>query len=131
MANDALLLVGDSESNQNLYYKTQFLAGDPFVYFESNGRRVLMVGSMEKGRAEKESNVPEVRTFEELGYLDLIESGTERAAAFNEVLGRLLEGTQKVRVEGRLPVLYADALRERGIEIDVQAQLLNLTRRQK
>ena len=40
---DAILLVGDSERDANLFYKTRFLAGDPFVYAQYNGRDILAV----------------------------------------------------------------------------------------
>src|SRR5947209_3199843 len=128
----ALLLVGDSESNQNLYYKTHFLAGDPFVYLEGNGRRLLVVGRMEHGRAVKESSVPEVKTFEDFGYLDLIKEGTDRTAAFITVLQRIAgEGDDGLVVEGLFPVLYADALRARGVTLEVAPDLLRLDRRRK
>jgi Xaa-Pro aminopeptidase len=129
---DSILLVGDSESDQNLYYKTHFLAGDPFVYLETDGRQVLVVGRMEQGRAQKESSVPEVKTFDDYGYLDLIKGGADRTGAFLTVLERIAaESGDGVTVEGRFPVLYADELRQRGVTLQVSADLLRVDRRRK
>jgi Xaa-Pro aminopeptidase len=128
----SLLLVGDSETNQNIYYKTHFLAGDPFIYFENDGRSLLVVGRMEQGRAQKESTVAEVKTFEDFGYLDLVKEGVDRTDAFVTVLERITaESGDGVTVEGRFPVLYADALRERGMMLEVSRDLLRMERRRK
>ena len=82
---EALLLVGDSESNQNLYYTTRFLAGDPFVYLEGDGRHLLVVSPMERGRAEKESTVREVKTFDDYGYRDLVREHGDSGGAFSAI----------------------------------------------
>lgn len=127
-----LLLVGDSESNQNLYYKTHFLAGDPFLYFEDGERRLLVVGDMERGRAQKESIASEVHTFDEFGFRDLIRETKNRHQAFSAVISRVIDGSGKdVRVEGRFPVQYADALRAGGTNITVDPEVFNLDRRRK
>ena len=65
-----LLLVGESTFNQNLFYKTRFLAGDPFLYVESGTAATLLVSAMELGRAQKESIVKDVRSFNDLGYVE-------------------------------------------------------------
>lgn len=129
---EALLLVGDSESNQNLYYRTHFLAGDPFVYLENTGRNLLVVSPMERGRAEKESIVPEVKTFDDFGYRDLVKEHGDSGAAFPAMLLRILgDEAATVRVEATFPVLYADALRAAGAQLSIDAKLLRLERRSK
>ena len=129
----ATLLVGDSQSNQNLFYKTHFLAGDPFVFVETDDRAVLIVSAMEAGRARKESVVSEVRTFDDFGFAELILQTRDRSKAFTIMLARALGslGTDKVRVEASFPVLYADALRADGIALNVDAELYTLDRRRK
>jgi Xaa-Pro aminopeptidase len=51
---DGFLFVGDSMSNADMYYLSHFLAGDRFALLLSS-KSTLLVSSMEKGRAEKES----------------------------------------------------------------------------
>jgi Xaa-Pro aminopeptidase len=130
---DAALLVGNSETNQNLFYKTRFLAGDPFFYLESGERCVLVVSPMEAGRARKQSTVADVRTFDDFGYRDLVRETNDRPRAFTIMLTRAVAelGLGRLRVEGTLPVLYADALREQGVTLDVDPRLFELARRTK
>jgi len=132
MAN-TLLLVGNSYSNQNLFYKTRFLCGDPFVYVERDGHRLLVTSPMERGRAEKESTVSEVRTFDDYGYRDLTRELNDRAQAFTAVLTKIVRefDSSSVVAEGSFPALYADALRRNGVTVDIDPRLLVVARRQK
>jgi Xaa-Pro aminopeptidase len=131
--NQALLLVGDSASNANLFYKTGFLAGDAFVYAERDGQAMLVVNAMEKGRAEKESSVEDVRSFDEFGYRELVMETNDRNKAFAVVLGKVLEvlTADSVVVEGKLPVLYADGVRAEGVVLTIDPDLLVDSRRRK
>src|SRR5437588_683629 len=63
----ALLLVGDTYSNQNLYYKTRFLVGDPVLYVEIAAGAAL-VGS---GRRTKSAD--------EIEAIALSQSAAERS----------------------------------------------------
>ncbi|MGH2447767.1 MAG: M24 family metallopeptidase [Chloroflexota bacterium] len=130
---EAILLVGDSESDQNLYYRTHFLAGDPFVYLEYDGHSEVIVSSMEAGRARKQASVSQVKTFEDYGYRDLVKQLDSRSKAFSALLGRAVEGTgaDSLVVESTFPVLFADHLRSDGHELDVDEQLFQKERRQK
>jgi Xaa-Pro aminopeptidase len=128
----AMLLVGDSETNQNLYYKTRFLAGDPFIYYEIDGRRLLVVSPMEHGRAQKESIVPEVQTFDDFGYTDMVRESKDPAQSFSQVLRKIVDGSgDPVRVQATFPVLYADQLRQAGVELAIETKLLSPERRRK
>ena len=128
-----LLLVGESYSNQNLFYKTRFLCGDPFVYVERDGHRVLVTGAMERSRAEKESTVTEVVTFDDYGYRDLLRELNDRVHAFTAVLTKIARAfdSSSVLVEGSFPALYADQLRSDGVSVDIDPRLLVAARRQK
>ncbi|MGI8824720.1 MAG: M24 family metallopeptidase [Chloroflexota bacterium] len=133
MTNEALLLVGDSVTDQDLYYKTHFLAGDPFVYAQLDGRSLLAVGAMELSRAEKESSVSEVRTFEELGYHELLKEHGDRYRAYAQLLMKIVSaiGADAVRVSGEFRALHADLLRESGLQVRVVPDLLLSDRRHK
>jgi Xaa-Pro aminopeptidase len=128
---NAILLVGDSVSNSNLFYKTHFLAGDPFVYAETGEQKLLVVNSMEQGRAQKESKVDAVRTFDQYGYRELTRELNDRTAAFSHILQRILNDlhTDAATVEGDFPVMYADALRANGVALTVDPHLLVSERR--
>jgi Xaa-Pro aminopeptidase len=129
----ATLLVGDSETNSNLLYKTHFLAGDSFVYVECEARALLVVSPMESGRARKESRVLEVQTFDDFGYRDLLKKTEDPKLAFSTVLQSVARdiGADSIVVEHTFPVLYADALRSGGFALEVKPDLFILERRQK
>jgi Xaa-Pro aminopeptidase len=130
---EALLLIGDSYSDQDLYYKTHFLAGDTFVYYETNGHRRLLLSKMEQGRAAKESSVREIQTYEEFGYRELAQELNDPIKAFKTVLVNALKGAgvSSVVSERRFPAFYADHLRAEGISVDIRPRLLGEVRRQK
>ena len=56
---DGFLFVGDSICDADMYYLSHFLAGDPFALLAEE-KTTLLVSSMEKGRAEKESTADKV-----------------------------------------------------------------------
>jgi Xaa-Pro aminopeptidase len=130
---DAILMVGDSETDSSLFYKTHFLAGDPFVYFEQDGAPLLVVGSMEQGRAEKESTCEQVRTFEEFGFTEARQEAPDQKVALAVVVSRIVQdaGANVVVVGPAFPALFADHLRSDGIEVDIDTALLDAERRRK
>lgn len=129
---DALLLVGDSQTDQNLYYKTNFLA-EGFVYLEMEGQRTIVASSMERGRAAKESSVPTIRTFDDYGYQQAMGELKDRNRSFATILARAVQdiGADRVVVGPRFPLLYGESLRGDGLDVTVEPELLVLQRRQK
>lgn len=130
---DTLLLLGASTTNQNLYYATRFLAGDPILYLESGSTSTLVVPALELGRARKEGKIKDVRSFNELGYVELYRRYGEAHVALAEVAVRLLHAhdAHHVRVEPTLPVRVADTLRAAWLELTVDPDLIVGQRRQK
>lgn len=130
---EALLLVGDSYTDPNMYYKTGFLAPDPFVYAELNGTSVVMISAMEKARAEKESRAEQVRSYDDYGYENLLKELDDRSEAFATVVARLMQdiGASGASVEESLGVGLADRLRSRGVEIKLASDLFQKARRSK
>jgi Xaa-Pro aminopeptidase len=130
---EPVLLVGESYFNQNLYYKTHFLAGDPFVFLQANGSSLLVTSSMEQGRAEKESIVSQVKSFDDYGYRDLLRETGDRSGAFMTVLTRIAQeaGASSLIADSSFPALYADSLRAGGLQLAVDSHLYEGERRRK
>ena len=130
---ETLLLVGESTTNQNLFYKTRFLAGDPILYVESAESSTLLVPGMEVGRARKDSSVADVRSFNDFGYVDLYRQLGNSRRALAHVALKLLEeyAAGTVCVEPTLPVQMADELRAEDIELVVDAHMIVDERRRK
>lgn len=114
---NARLIIADSERNANLYYATRFLAPDPFVFIEVDGRRTLIMSDLEVDRAKAQSSVKEV-----LSYTKLARQAKQRGLAeptMLDVVDAFLkpQGVQAVEVPCDLGVAYADGLRKRGYTV--------------
>lgn len=69
---DAYLMTGNIH-NADIYYVTRFLASDEFVYLQTGaGKEILFISEMERGRAEIESRVSNIKTTQEFGYREKI-----------------------------------------------------------
>jgi Xaa-Pro aminopeptidase len=115
---DAYLMHTNSTQSSDMYYTSRFLAGDAFTYLNS-GHEVLMVSSMEKGRAEKESRIMDIRSSSDYGLKEEAKTHKDSGEAYCRVLARLLkgEGLHKVAVPRDFPVFYADCLERAGFQI--------------
>ncbi len=112
-----ILMIAASEADANLYYVTSFMAPDPFIFMQIQGRRHLLMSDLEVDRARSQATVDHVHSTSKLGaqfrekhgtragYLDLVEAF---AAG---------QGVKDFIVPGNFPVEYADGLRRRGLEI--------------
>lgn len=129
---EPMLLIGDSDSNANLYYKTHFVA-EMMVYFQADGKGTLITSGMEAGRARKEARVDEIRTLEDYDFMKILQETEDRRRAYPIVIARALKdaGLTEVTVEGRFPLLIAEELRSEGIQLRVDPELLETQRRQK
>ena len=95
---------------------SRFLTGDPFVYIEVDGRRLLAVGDFEVARATSESGADEVWGYSELGISELYAGGLDRHAIERELALRAARraGLSSVVVPGWFPLATAEYLRGAG-----------------
>ncbi|OFV68637.1 MAG: Xaa-Pro dipeptidase [Candidatus Syntrophoarchaeum caldarius] len=107
-----MLLFGDSIHNQNMYYLTHFLAADPFIYLgDGKDEEIIIVSTLEFGRAEKESRIKDVRSISD--YADV------KHHDIGSVIVKLLEekGLSDVFVEKNFSIYLGDKLRDAGIKL--------------
>ncbi|MBN63142.1 MAG: Xaa-Pro aminopeptidase [Gemmatimonadetes bacterium] len=121
---DALLMVGASDRDADLYYATRFRAPDPFVFLWTTGEKILLANSLEIDRARDQARVDRV-----LAYAEYEERAKERGAdlpAAKEVLLELLRdlGLQKLQVPADFPLGTADFLRSAGVALEVAGEPL-------
>ncbi len=65
---DGFMIVGNAE-NADFFYATNFFVSDKYTYIQTSGKKeILLVSEMEKGRAELESRVSDVRTLQDYNY---------------------------------------------------------------
>ena len=49
------IIYADSITNPDMLYASRFVTNDPFIYFESNRKKYIVVSPLELERAKKES----------------------------------------------------------------------------
>ena len=118
----ARLIIADSEKNANLYYATRFLAPDPFIFIQLNGRRLVVMSDLELDRAKSQSRADEVLSYSRLAQELKQKGGAE--PTMMDVAAEVLKSRQvkDVEVPGDFGVAYADALRQRGLTIQPKAE---------
>jgi Xaa-Pro aminopeptidase len=115
-----IVMAGISENDANLYYVTRFLAPDPFAYACVNGREYIIVSSMERGRAEKQSRVDNVISLEDYDYSRRLKETDNPDAAYADTLAAVLKDikVRSFRTPETFPVGTADRLRAKGISVE-------------
>ena len=118
----ARLMIAASESDANLYYATRFLAPDPFVFVWAGDEKILLMSDLEVDRARAQATVDTVlpvRMYEERAKA----AGIERPTVVDSVCAFFAErGIRCVVVPGSFPIEHGDALRARGIEVQVRRE---------
>jgi len=109
-----VLMVAGSETDANIYYASQFLAPDPFIYLQTQGRSYLLMSDLEVDRARAQSAVDEVLLYSD--YEARAKASGIATPNLCDVLNVLMrEKTAKEwLVPGNFPLKYGDALRKLG-----------------
>lgn len=117
MSDEAILIIGASETDSNLYYRTRFLAPDPFVCVEADGKRTLLMSDLELDRAKSQARADAVLPYS--AYREkAVQSGVPEPRTADVVAVFLRErGIESLLVPGSFAVEHADGLRERGFAL--------------
>jgi Xaa-Pro aminopeptidase len=115
-----IVMAGISEHDANLYYVTGFLAPDAFAYACVKDEEYLIVSSMERGRAEKESRVKNVISIEDYDYSKRLKETKSPDAAFADTLAAIFKDirVKSFHVPETFPLGLADRLRAKGIGVE-------------
>lgn len=111
-----ILLSGSSPSTTNIQYLSGFTAPDPFFFMKTAAGGFLLVSSMEKGRAEKQSTAgTEVFTPADLGL-----TGKKAWDRVEQVCALMKKaGVNKLQVPSDFPAGLFQDLEKRGIQVSV------------
>jgi Xaa-Pro aminopeptidase len=95
--------------------------GDPFLYLEKDGRRVVLTNSLERDRIARVAPDVELIVGEDLGLFELIAEGRTYEEIQIELVARAVQriGLERALVPHDLPVETADRLRTDGVELVV------------
>ena len=113
----ARLIIADSEKNANLYYATRFLAPDPFIFLEADGRRLMVMSDLELDRAKAQAKADEVLSATALSRAAKRRGVAEPTTA--DVADELLKAhaVTDIEVPFEFGLAHADALRARGYTV--------------
>ena len=120
-----LLFYADGYRFPDVYHTTRFLAPDPIIALEEVENLVLVVSSLEEGRARKESRAKTIVNMNEYGAQDLSGRGIAGTEFWATIMKRFLDerGIRRVAVPPYFPVAEADRLREMGVELVIAPDL--------
>src|SRR5688572_30429347 len=120
------LLVDDALRSHELRHEIAEGVGDPVIFIEHEGKRILVGSILEQSTFEKrEDIVDEYWTFNDLGLEDLIKNESfPKESTTDELAVRALErlGVFAVSVPGNFRLATADYLRDKGIEIAIETE---------
>ncbi|PVX25528.1 MAG: aminopeptidase P family protein [Candidatus Bathyarchaeum sp.] len=120
---EALFLYSDSFRDANMYYLTEFLAPDPFVFLKRTDEDpIIVVSQMEYARAQKQSIVKDVRSYFDYDYMTAVKSVKEPQLGAIQFIANIIKqelGREtKICVPPSFPVILADVLRAEGLTIE-------------
>ena len=109
--------------------------GDPVTFIEHEGKRIVVAGMFEAETfKQREDVVDEFWSLQELGHDDLMgDESMPQAIARAELVLRALQrvSAQRVTVPSNFPVLLAQYLSDKGVQITVDEEMWWARRRQK
>ncbi len=118
--NQACLIIADSEKDANLYYATQFLAPDPFIFIEVNQKKTLLMSDLEIDRAKNQAKVDDVLSLNQ--WIEKASQKKSGKAGSLDAVDSLLKeyNINSIVVPASFPLVYGDDLRHRGYTVEVK-----------
>jgi len=128
-----VLIHGDTMRSPELRHEVPVPVPDAFIYAEKDGRRVVVLHSLEIPRVRADAPQLEIVPLEQLGTDDLFAKGLKGWEIELEIALRACRelGIEHAAVPPSFPVGHADYLRAHGVEITVERDLFNDRRRAK
>ncbi|MDH4128167.1 MAG: Xaa-Pro peptidase family protein [Spirochaetota bacterium] len=125
MTENAILMVGESYNNSNLFYKTRFLSSIPFVYLSYKEMTIIVTPSAIWEQAKMEAQVSNVYSFSEFNYVKKIKIAGHKDLAFLLMLKEILDHFKitELTVPKDFPVFFANGLIKLGINIHIDCNL--------
>ncbi len=115
-----ILLIADSERDSNMYYATGFLAPDPFVYIQNNGKGTIIINDLELDRARSQSKADKVLSLSKCERI-----ARKKGSRFTGFIGVVIAVLKELKIKSLLvpanfSVEYADLLRKKGFDLEVK-----------
>ena len=127
-----VLIHADTIRSPELRHEVPILIGDPFVYLEQNGSRLVYTSSLEAPRLGEIDGL-DIVLIEEIGFDELLATGIDRPSIERELVLRACRhaGVAEAVVPRAFPLDTADHLRANGIELRPDGDVFDERRRVK
>ena len=127
-----VLIFSDTVRSPELRHEVPLLIGDPFLYAEKDGKKHIVISSMEALRLQDAGDF-ELHPPEEYGLDELIKKGLEWPELGLQVVERAVAGLgiESAIVPPAFPLMVADRLRAQGVELKTDHELFDQRRRVK
>jgi Xaa-Pro aminopeptidase len=128
-----VLIHGDTVRSPELRHEVPVVIPDAFLYAEKDGRRTVVLHSLEIPRVREEAPELEIVPLEQLGADELYSQGKQGWEIELELALRACRelGITQAIVPAGFPLGHADHLRANGVEIGVDRDFFNDRRRSK
>jgi Xaa-Pro aminopeptidase len=128
-----VLIHGDTMRSPELRHEVPVPIPDPFLLAEKDGRRVVVLHSLEIPRVREDAPQLEILPLEQFGLDELYAQGLKGWEIELEVAVRACRelGIEQAVVPPSFPLGHADHLRANGIEVIVERDLFDNRRRSK
>ena len=128
-----LLIYGDTETSPALRHEVPLAIGDPFLYLETDGRRVVVTSALEDARIARAAPQLERLLVDALGWDELLDEGRPSDEVERELCVRAAAALsiRAATVPLEFPLGVADRLREAGVVLTADGVLFAERRRAK
>jgi Xaa-Pro aminopeptidase len=128
-----VLIYGDTVRSPELRHEVPVAIADEFLYAEKDGRRTVILHSLEIPRVREEAPELEIISLERLGLDELFGQGLQLWEVGLELALRGCRelGISRATVPTAFPLGHADHLRANGIELVIDRDFFNGRRRSK
>src|ERR1700740_2166549 len=111
------LIVAPSDIDADMLYATKFWAGDPFIFLEQNGKRIVVLTDLEMGRGKRTAKADEFVSFNQLERE--VQGNSKQPPPFEKVMAHFLRkrGVQSAVVPANFPLGYARELAKDDVDL--------------
>ena len=114
----ARLIVAPSDTDADMLYATRIFIGDPFIFLQQKGKRILVLSDLEIDRAKKNAKADEFVMFNQLERE--VQGKAKKAPPYEKVLTHFLtkRGVKRALVPANFPLSFANEIKRNGIALE-------------
>ena len=114
----ARLIVAPSDTDADMLYATRIFIGDPFIFLQQKGKRILVLSDLEIDRAKKSAQADEFVMFNQLERE--VQGKAKKAPPYEKVLAHFLtkRGVKRALVPANFPLSFANEIKRNGIALE-------------